>query len=93
MGLLRDPDALLFPTRRGKQWVRGANISALCLRNEIKALAESLGLDKRYYSTHSLRAGGATDLFVARVPYFAIKKMGRWKCDSAMHYYRCEEDV
>jgi hypothetical protein len=30
---------------------------------------------------------------VARIPYFAIKKMGRWKSDSAMLYYRCEEDV
>jgi integrase len=93
MDLLRNPDALLFPTRRGKQWVRSATISASWLRNVIKALAESRGLDKRYYSAHSLRAGGATDLFVARVPYFAIKNMGRWKSDSAMLYYRCEEDV
>ena len=93
MGLLREPDALLFPTRRGRQWRKSSIILASWLRETIKALAESLGLDKRYYSTHSLRAGGATDLFVARVPYFAIKKMGRWKSDSAMLYYRCEEDV
>ena len=45
------------------------------------------------YSGHSLRAGGATDLFVARVPYYLIKKMERWKSDAAMVYYRSEEDV
>ena len=56
-------------------------------------MAEGLGMDPVFYSTHSLRAGGATDLFVARVPYFAIKKMGRWKSDSAMLHYRCKEDV
>ena len=45
------------------------------------------------YSGHSLRAGGATDLFVARTPYYLIKKAGRWKSDAAMLYYRCDEDV
>ena len=45
------------------------------------------------YSGHSLRAGGGTDLFVARVPYYLIKKIGHWKSDAAMVYYRSEEDV
>ena len=40
-----------------------------------------------------MRAGGATDLFIARVPYFLIKRMGRWKSDAAMLYYRCDEDL
>ena len=41
----------------------------------------------------TLCAGSATDLFVARVPYFIIKRMGRWSSDAAMIYYRHEEDV
>ena len=45
------------------------------------------------YSGHSLRAGGATDLFVKRVPYYLIKKMGRWKSDAALLYYRSDKDV
>jgi hypothetical protein len=45
MGLLREPDALLFPTRRGRQWCKSSTISASWLRNAIKAMAESVGLD------------------------------------------------
>ena len=30
---------------------------------------------------------------MAIVPYFIIKKMGRWKSDATMLYYRCDEDV
>ena len=40
-----------------------------------------------------IESGGATDLFVARVPYHIIKKRGRWVSDAAMIYYRDDEDV
>ena len=93
LGIADQPDALLFPSRSGKAWVWDRTLSDSWLRGIIKRTASELGMDPTAYSTHSLRAGGATDLFVARVPYFAIKKMGRWKSDSAMLYYRCEEDV
>ena len=59
----------------------------------VKRAVEMLGLAKEDYSGHSLRAGGATDIFVARTPYYVIKKIGRWLTDSAMIYYRHEEDV
>lgn len=62
-------------------------------RKVIKTCCASIGLDSTRYSGHSLRAGGATDLFVARVPYYIIKKMGRWKSDAAMLYYRDDEDI
>jgi hypothetical protein len=53
-----------------------------------------IGLDPQYYSGHSFRAGGATDLFTARVPFHIIKKMGRWKSDSScMRYYRDDIDI
>lgn len=45
------------------------------------------------YSGHSLRAGGATDLFASRVPYGIIKRLGRWKGESFLIYYRDEADV
>jgi hypothetical protein len=93
LGIADQPDALLFPSRSGKAWVWDKTLSDSWLRGIVKRTAAALGMDPSAYSTHSLRAGGATDLFVARVPYFAIKKMGRWKSDSAMLYYRCEEDV
>ena len=62
-------------------------------RKIVKWYCGKVGLDDRYYSGHSLKAGGATDLFVARVPCYIIKKMGRWKSEAAMLYYRCDEDV
>jgi hypothetical protein len=89
MDLWKLTDRMLFPSRRGKGvicWDK--TISQSWFRKTIKTLADKAGCDGSKYSGHSLRAGGATDLFVARVPYFLIKKMGRWKSDAAMLYYR-----
>jgi hypothetical protein len=63
------------------------------LRRAIKACVSNLGLDSSLYSGHSFRGGGATDLFNARVPYLVIKRMGRWKSDVALIYWRDEADV
>jgi hypothetical protein len=52
-----------------------------------------IGVDPTFYSGHSFRAGGATDLFVARVPYPYIKKMGRWRSDAALKYFRDDFEV
>ena len=88
-------DSLLFPGRRrgGKQFDLEKTISQSWLRVRIKKAAIYLGLRHEDYSGHSLRAGGATDLFVMRVPYYLIKKMGRWKSDAAMLCYRSDQDV
>lgn len=56
----------------------------------IKSIASLLNLDPKRISKHSLRAGGATDLFVSGVAYSTIKKYGRWKSDAALLYYREE---
>jgi integrase len=93
MKLWDRPGAHIFPSRRGKGWLWDRTLSTDWLRDVIKKGVASIGLDPVKFSGHSLRAGGATDLFVARVPYFLIKKMGRWESDAAMLYYRCEEDV
>jgi integrase len=85
---------IVFPDVLGKQQHMGdGTVKDNWVRQMIKKAAARLGLDPRRYSGHSLRAGGATDLFVARVPYFIIKRMGRWTTDAAMIYYRSEEDV
>ena len=59
-------------------------------RRLIKRGVASIGLDVTRFSGHSARAGGATDLFAAGVPYYVIKKYGRWTSDTALIYYRCE---
>ena len=63
------------------------------IRSRIKKVAVFLGLNIADYSGHSLRAGDASDLFYKRVPCYLIKKMGRWKSDAALLYYRSDEDV
>ena len=93
MGLWDKPSSHIFPSRSGKTWLWDKTLSTDWLRGVIKKRVAMIGLDAEKFSGHSLRAGGATDLFVARVPYFLIKKMGRWKSDAAMLYYRCEADV
>lgn len=45
------------------------------------------------YSGHSLRAGGATDLFSLGVSYPIIKKAGRWRSEAALRYFREEDQV
>jgi hypothetical protein len=63
-------------------------ISESCIRNRIKSLCSKIGLDPSRFSGHSLRAGGATDLFNEGVDYNFIKLLGRWKSDTALIYYR-----
>ena len=52
-----------------------------------------IGENPDNYAGHSFRAGGATELFNRRVPYPIIKKFGRWKSDSALDYYRDEDET
>ena len=87
------PQAPMFPRiRRGKlYWDKGVTYDSIRLL--VKTAAARLGMDDSLYSGHSLRAGGATDLFAAGMRYELIKKAGRWKSDTAMLYYRSDEDV
>lgn len=82
-GFKKGSEEPLFPSYCTTVW----------LRQQIKRQVARLGMDPKRYANHSLRAGGATDLFVARVPYYVIKKAGRWQSDAAMIYYRDDEDV
>jgi integrase len=83
----------IFPSSRGGEFDFSKTMSQDHFRKVIAAWTHSIGLDSTKYSGHSLRAGGATDLFTMRVPYYIIKKMGRWVSDAALCYYRDDEDV
>jgi hypothetical protein len=90
-----NPEAFLFPRWSARDgffdWTKPA--SADWLRKEVKSLVAQVGEDPTSFSGHSFRAGGATDLFKTRTPYWIIKKAGRWKSDAALLYYRSEDDV
>lgn len=85
----------ILPKRRGGTVTFDFQQSAT-IRWWAKAIVKQLtrlGFESEYYSGHSFRAGGATDLFVARVAYHTIKKQGRWKSDAALKYFRDELDI
>jgi hypothetical protein len=92
-GLWENWEHKVFPAVRYKKLHFDRDPNYSWWRRTIKKLCKRIGLEEKNYSGHSLRAGGATDLFVCRVPYYIIKKMGRWKSEAAMLYYRCDEDV
>jgi hypothetical protein len=75
---------VLFPKIRYKTISWSSSSQITWFRRYIKRVVSLIGLDPKQYSGHSLRAGGATDLFVAKVPYPFIKKFGRWKSDAAL---------
>ena len=83
--LWNKPEAILFPSRHRS---KSGCVSGSWFRRHIKRLCSAIGLDGARYSGHSLRAGGATALFVARVPYAVIKRAGRWRSDACLLYYR-----
>ena len=63
------------------------SISMLVQRLRLRLV--KLGLDGRLFSGHGFRAGGATDLFNARLPLPLVMKAGRWKTAVAcLRYYR-----
>ena len=87
------PLAFLFPAIRRGFLVLAQPASASSLRLLVKAVVVTAGFDPSMFSGHSLRAGGATDLFASRVPYYTIKKMGRWRSETALIYFRSVDDV
>ena len=93
LGISGQPDALIFPVvTRGGRVNPGRQTSTDWFRRAIHQVAMKAGLGPGYRG-HSPRAGGATDLFVARVPYHIVKKAGRWASDAVMVYYRDDDDV
>ena len=93
---IRDkPEAFIFPAwnERTKQFDHSRPMSAAYYRRLVKYAAQKGGLDKYFIRGHSPRAGGATDLFNAGLPYAYIKKFGRWKSDTGLLYYRDDDKI
>ena len=70
----------------------GACFTYRNLQNHLASLSTQLGLDHKFTS-HSLRAGGATNAFLAGVPPEIIKLLGFWKSDCYQQYIRMPEQA
>ena len=42
-------------------------------------MVQLIGLNKKFYSAHSLRSGAATTAACRGVPAWLIQKLGRWR--------------
>jgi hypothetical protein len=92
--LWTSPNTIVYPRPlRSSALDWSKSISTASLRRRIKKAVKAIDVDPAYFGTHSLRAGGATDLFRANVFYPNIKKFGRWKSDIALIYYRDEDAI
>ena len=66
----------------------GSAITVRELRDMVKALMQSIGLDPARFGAHSLRIGGASAALAAGVPPALIRIMGRWSSDAYEVYCR-----
>ena len=80
----RRPSAPLFVFSSGEV------LTYRIYNNAIKSLVERVGLDPTRYSTHSFRAGAATQAAAVGMPAVDIKRLGRWKSDAYQSYLRPE---
>lgn len=64
----------------------GTPITATSVRRTLKEALARAGYNPRQFSGHSLRRGGAQDLFNARIPLADIMALGRWTSSSWLRY-------
>ena len=78
------------PTTEGPFFVYRSSVrlSYETLVKHIKGTAGLMGFNKSFFSTHSLRIGGASALAAAGVPDYIIQTMGRWKSLVFLEYIR-----
>lgn len=97
--LWSDVDKYVFPyieRKRKNQPTRlnfNKNASYSRWEKDITRYFDAAQLPGNNYTGHSFRAGGATDLFLVNTSYPTIKKVGRWKSDSAMDYFKGDDQI
>ena len=85
----------ICPVREMRRWLEklttgerpmfGAGLR-LRLEGKMKAVAAANGVNPQIIGTHSLRAGGATALYIRGISIILIQRFGRWKSSSFLRY-------
>lgn len=82
-----DDFACILPNNRGRVTFKGVS-------QVVKLVAEDLGLNPKLYSSHSIRAGGATYMFRQGIEPLIIKTHGRWNSNTFARYlHLCEKSL
>ena len=88
---LGESDSFLFRgivhTKKGSKLRDKGGLSYTTVRESVLERLEAIGLDKRLYGLHSLRAGGASAAANAGVPDRMFKRHGRWRSENAKDGY------
>ena len=63
-------------------------VSPKNMREVLKEAIKSLNLNPKYYDTHSLRIGRATDLMKFGYSIEEIKRLGRWRSNAVYKYLK-----
>ena len=82
--------SLLFPSPHIT--ANPKSMSTAWFRLQVKRSVSDIGLDPSQYSSHSFRAGLATDMFRSDVPLQTVQWAGRWRSICALLYYRDNVD-
>ena len=82
----RPSDSPLFALSNGKYVTRNM------VNDMIKRLCGLAGFDPTRYSTHSMRAGGASSLALCGVDSATIRRLGRWESDCFVRYITISDD-
>ena len=59
------------------------------MNDSLKAILSELGMDASNYGTHSLRAGGATEMYLAGYNIIDIRNFAWWKAMESVLSYIC----
>lgn len=70
-----DADSLVWGSFSYSKWLQ-----------QIKEIGKEVGLPG--VTTHSLRAGGCTDLLEGGAPHELVKRLGRWRSECFLQYWR-----
>ena len=88
---LGESDGFLFrgivQTKMGSKLRDKGGLSYTTVREAVLERLEAIGLDKKLYGLHSLRAGGASAAANAGVPDRMFKRHGRWRSENAKDGY------
>ena len=76
-----------MPSTRAFKFRNSSPLSYTRARELVLTAFESIGLDKKDFGLHSLRAGGASAAANAHVSDRLFKRHGRWKSEKAKDGY------
>ena len=66
----------------------GSPVQSYHFRNTLKNVIKISGFDSKYYGTHGLRAGHASDMIRNGVSIEMVRKIGRWRSNAIYTYLR-----